>query len=417
MNDNRITFGIVGTGGIFYGWGDGSGHLPACPWVVEEGRLSALCDVNENNLNRAAAAVGKLYRDQAGAYRASGRGDIAELLEDDSRNLKLYTSLDDMLKSGKPDFIDIITPCEHHAGAVRKAAAAGCSILCEKPLARTWPEAEELVECVDRSGIIFLYGENLIYADPYHDVRKLILKGEIGELDTIRIPFSISEPGNYGYARGGVGALLDNGIHAITLAWFLVGFDYVPEKVRTLRPDGISTRIGQRLVDGALRDLQVEDYANFAIGFVHPETGRWVNAYLEASWSFDDAGVFKASGNKGEIRVKDGKITVEDQFGNCHERSIFHPAFLNSEPPPGYGGHPQQLRNMIRLVRTKGAPLCDIRKASESLAVAQSAYLSEARGKKAVALDEFKEYARQFKKPDDLLAELLKTGAKRRNDT
>ena len=189
--------------------------------------------------------------------------------------------------------------------------------------------------------------------------------------------FSISEPGNYGYARG-IGALLDNGITPVPGVF--PPADAFP-KGRALRPDGVSTRIGQRLVDGALRDLQVEDYANFAIGFVHPETGHWVNAYLEASWSFDDAGVFKAGGNKGEIRVKDGKITVEDQFGNCHERSIFHPAFLNSEPPPGYGGHPHWLRNMIRLVRTKGAPLCDIRKASESLAVAQSAYLSEARKK------------------------------------
>lgn len=410
---SRIQYAILGAGGIFFGWGEGSGHLPGCPWVVEEGRLTAICDINAENLNRAAAATRKLYLDKAVEYRAVGREDIAQLLENDCNSLKLYSSIEEMLQNENLDFTVVITPCEHHAEAIRKLLDAGCHILCEKPLVRTWPEAVALADSVSKSGRIFLYGENLIYADPFRDVRKLIVKGEIGELDTVRIPFSISEPGNYSYTKGKVGALLDNGIHAITLAWYLLGFEYVPKKVKALFPEGICTRIGTRLIDGENLELPVEDYSNFAVLFEHPESGHWVSAILEASWSYADAGVFKVTGNKGEISVRDDKIMVEDAYGNTHQRNFSHAVFLNSEQPPGYGGHPQQLLNMIRLVRKKGVPMCDIHIAAESLAIAQSAYLSEARGKKAVILEEFKQYAGKFSHAGELLQELLSTGVKR----
>jgi len=415
MNDTRVKFGIVGTGGIFYGWGDGSGHLPGCPWIVEEARLSAICDLSESSLRKAAAAVKKLYSEKAEYHRAEGRDWIAEQLISDAENIKLYTNIEEMLKSEKLDFLDIITPCEHHAAAVKKAVDAGCHVLCEKPLVRTWPEAEELAEYVKNSGKILLYGENLIYADPFHDVRKLIQKNEVGELEAMRIAFSISEPGNYSYTKGGVGALLDNGIHAITLAWFLAGFDYVPQKVKSLSPDGISIRISERMIDGAIKKLNVEDYANFVIEFENPQTGQWVNAYIEASWSFNDTNSFRVTGSRGEINIKDGKLTVEDQFGNSHVREAFHAGFFNVDPPSGYGGHVQQLKAMARLVREKATPLCDAKIGAESLAIAQAVYLSEAKGRTAVTISEFKDYAKKFEKePEKLLRNLLETGIKKK---
>ena len=92
----------------------------------------------------------------------------------------------------------------------------------------------------------------------------------------------------------------------------------------------------------------------------------------------------------------------------------FHPGFLNSETPPGYGGHPQQLLNIDPPGAEKRVTRCAIsRKPPNSLAIAQCAYLSEARGKKAVTLAEFKKYAGTFSNADDLLHELLASGVKR----
>jgi len=82
--------------------------------------------------------------------------------------------------------------------------------------------------------------------------------------------------------------------------------------------------------------------------------------------------------------------------------------------PPGYGGHPQQLKAMVRIVKENVAPLCDVKIGAESIAIAQAVYLSEARGRKAITLSEFKEYAKKFEKnPEELRRKLLEAGGER----
>jgi predicted dehydrogenase len=411
----RLKIVTVGTGNIFYGWGSGTGHLPSYPWIVDEAQLSAICDVNTTSLNRAALAVKKYYTEKAASYKEQGFAELADLLLADCDGLKTYTSLEEMLKTEKPDIVDIITPCEYHAQSIRQSLAAGSHVICEKPLARTWLESEQIADDVKKFGKVFFYGENFIYADPWHDIAKLIRKGEIGEVQAIWIPQCISEPGSINYMKGGIGALLDMGSHAITLAWFLLGFDCTPTRVRAIAPDGVSTRIDRRFINGELVPVDVEDYANYAVEFEDSNTGRWINAYIETSWSYDDIGPFRILGSRGEIRLEDGKIVVIDPFGTKHVREISHcDGWLNSPPVPGYEGQPQQLKAMVRAIRNGGKPACDVKIGSETIAIAQAVYLSESKGRKAVSLEEFKQYARSFAgNPDALQKELLKNGIKR----
>ena len=65
---DRVTMAVVGTGGIFHGWGGGSGHLPALP-QVREGQLIALCDSNPANLERALTATRETYEAKAAEAR------------------------------------------------------------------------------------------------------------------------------------------------------------------------------------------------------------------------------------------------------------------------------------------------------------------------------------------------------------
>lgn len=413
--NKRLKVGVVGSGGIFEGWGDGSGHLPAYPWLIDEAQLVSICDLNEGNLKKAAAAVRKLFSAKAGIAKEKGAAETSDLLIADSEKLKLYTNLDEMLNKEHLDIIDIITPCGHHPEAIKKSLNANCHIMCEKPVARTWLEAEEIVKEVEKAKKVFQYNENLIFSDPYYDIRKLIRKGEIGELEAIWFPFAIGEPGNYSYTREGIGSLLDMGIHGITLCWFLFGFDYAPKRVKSLSPEGVSLRMKDRLINGAFKELTVEDDAHFAIEFENPVTGHWVNAYIEASWSDRDMQNFKIVGSKGEITIEGvDTIKVTDVFENSHIIKPFHPPFLNAVFPPGYSGFPQEIKAMVSAVKQGIKPLCDENIAAESLAIAQAVYLSEARGRKAVSLDEFKEYAKDFKEnPEGLLQELLEKGIKR----
>ena len=65
----------------------------------------------------------------------------------------LYTSLDDLLRGGPPDFAIVAVPTEEHVGCVERLAGEGVHLLVEKPLAATADEAREVIALVERAGI------------------------------------------------------------------------------------------------------------------------------------------------------------------------------------------------------------------------------------------------------------------------
>ncbi|HEV2812595.1 MAG TPA: Gfo/Idh/MocA family oxidoreductase [Solirubrobacteraceae bacterium] len=66
---------------------------------------------------------------------------------------RLYTSLDDLLRGGAPDFAIVAVPTEEHVAAVERLAAEGVHVLVEKPLAASGDEAREVIAVVERAGI------------------------------------------------------------------------------------------------------------------------------------------------------------------------------------------------------------------------------------------------------------------------
>ncbi|HIE08335.1 MAG TPA: Gfo/Idh/MocA family oxidoreductase [Armatimonadetes bacterium] len=394
----RLKIGVVGTGNIFEGWGGGSGHLPGLAWVVDEAQVVALCDVSEPALRRAEKALKKYFAEKAKECEERGFEEVAELLRSDAESVRLYTSLDEMLDRESLDILDVLTPAEHHKEAVLKALEAGCHVMCEKPLTRTWPEAREIEEAVEGSGKLLQYNEHLVFADPYVQMRRLVQEGAIGEPLCLFLSFCTGfGPGSYGYVKGRVGALLDMGSHAVVLAWFLLGFDLKPVRVWSLPPVGVSTKVRQVLVEGVPKEMPVDDDAHFAVEFEHPGTGRHAIAYIEVSWATKDFHGTRVIGTQGEMRPKGAEaIEVIDVHGSAREARIGHSGWLRFLPPPGYSGHPQEIKAMVRCVKEGTKPLCDHKIAAESIALLNACQLSEAKGRVAVSLEEFKGFAKEL---------------------
>lgn len=79
------------------------------------------------------------------------------------------------------DHIDICTPNVTHREIVLAAAAAGKSILCEKPLAMTAGEAREMVEAVEKAGVPNLVCFNYRRVPAISLAKQLIEEGRIGQ--------------------------------------------------------------------------------------------------------------------------------------------------------------------------------------------------------------------------------------------
>ncbi len=69
-----------------------------------------------------------------------------------SQGLTAFTSVDDLLATGRPDVVVIATPPSSHAELCRQTLLAGCHVFCEKPLANSLAEADEILSDARRAG-------------------------------------------------------------------------------------------------------------------------------------------------------------------------------------------------------------------------------------------------------------------------
>ncbi|MCZ6680641.1 MAG: Gfo/Idh/MocA family oxidoreductase [Candidatus Poribacteria bacterium] len=97
-----------------------------------------------------------------------------------------YTDYHKMFEREKLDLVVISTQAPHHHAPTLAAAVHGCHVFCEKPMAVTLQEADEMIAACDQAGVRLAINHQK-RASAYNDYAKqLIAQGEIGELILIR---------------------------------------------------------------------------------------------------------------------------------------------------------------------------------------------------------------------------------------
>ncbi len=91
-------------------------------------------------------------------------------------------SVDDLLKLPELDALHICTPNATHYPIAKAAIAAGKNILCEKPVAVSTAEAEELTQLAAKAGVRNCVCHNLRYYPMVQQMRRMREAGELGEI-------------------------------------------------------------------------------------------------------------------------------------------------------------------------------------------------------------------------------------------
>ena len=135
-----------------------------------------------------------------------------------------YGSYEEMLASDDIDAVYIPLPNDLHAEWTMKAATAGKHILCEKPLAMSSDQAEEMVAFCEAAGVklaeAFMYRLHHTWVDAVRRVDD----GEIGDLQAVQSWFSYynDDPTNIrNRLENGGGAIMDIGCYNINLSRML----------------------------------------------------------------------------------------------------------------------------------------------------------------------------------------------------
>lgn len=96
--------------------------------------------------------------------------------------LHWYQDIDEMLSRADIDIVDIVTGPETHLEIVTKAAKAGKHIMCQKPFAASFDEAQEMVRIAESSGVRLMVTENWRWLQPNQIIKGVLDQGVLGKL-------------------------------------------------------------------------------------------------------------------------------------------------------------------------------------------------------------------------------------------
>lgn len=145
-----------------------------------------------------------------------------------------YADFRAMFSQEDLDIVAVLTPPAVHRVVVEEAAAKGFHILCEKPLAPSWEDAQAIAQAVDDAGVSFHFGASYRHLPAMQAARQLILSEKLGE---IRLAYEVAVGGHGAqhakplpashYPEGGFGGtpmgLVDHGVHMIDAFPWMTG--------------------------------------------------------------------------------------------------------------------------------------------------------------------------------------------------
>ncbi len=221
-NARKIRWGVLGVAGIAI-----KKVIPA----MQKGERTEITAIASRDLERARGAAKALAISNA------------------------YGSYEELLGDAKIDAIYNPLPNHLHVPWSIKAAQAGKHVLCEKPIALTAKEAEDLIAVRDSTGVKI--GEAfMVRTHPqWLRAREIVRKGDLGELRVITSTFSYfnADPNNIrNVPEYGGGGVMDIGCYPITMSRFL--FEREPFRVVGLidrDPNMGTDRLSSALLDFA----------------------------------------------------------------------------------------------------------------------------------------------------------------------
>lgn len=97
-------------------------------------------------------------------------------------DVEIYANLEDMLKDPEIDVIDVCLPTYLHKEAVIKSAEAKKNILCEKPIALTLKDADQMLASVKKNKVKFMVAHVIRFWPEYVVLTEYITERSLGKL-------------------------------------------------------------------------------------------------------------------------------------------------------------------------------------------------------------------------------------------
>ncbi len=260
----KLKIGIIGCGGIANGK-----HMPALK-KLDNVEMVAFCDIIKERAEKAAKEFG-------------------------TEGAKVYTDYKELLKDNSIDVIHVCTPNREHSFITVDSLEAGKHVMCEKPMAKTYAEAKEMLDAAKRTGKKLSIGYQNRQNPEAQYIKKCCDAGELGEIyfakaHAIRRRAVPTWGVFLNEEEQGGGPLIDIGTHALDLTLWMMN-NYKPKMVvgSSYRKLADQTETANAFGDWDPKEYTVEDSA---FGFIKMENGATI--FLESSWALNTLDVKEA---------------------------------------------------------------------------------------------------------------------------
>jgi predicted dehydrogenase len=193
-----------------------------------------------------------------------------------------------LLRETQVDLVSVCTSNDMHHPVVMEAIAQGVDVFCEKPLALTYAQAQEMYAAAQERGV--KTGVNFSHrrTPAAQLAREIIASGALGQIHHVSAiyaagwPQYAQRPGSWRNQRekAGFGGLGDMGSHMLDMVLWWLGAEVegVASNLRTFVPERLHAATGQPMqVTTEDEGMVLLDYANGALGYLcgsYTFTGR-----------------------------------------------------------------------------------------------------------------------------------------------
>ena len=234
-----------------------------------------------------------------------------------------YENFDEIADNKSIDVVYVVLPNSMHHEFVIRAAKAGKHVFCEKPMALSVKECEEMIDACKKAGVRLFIGYRL-HTDPYHKAAmKFRTDGNSGILYIqSEFGFKIGDPTQWRLKKtlAGGGAMMDLGIYAIQAARYSIGEEPLSVTAQEYKTDYKKfaevdeTITWQMQFPGGHLSNSYTSYSTPANNLYISTENRWFN--LMPAYNY---GGIKGATNEGELnfpRINQQAVQM-DTFSNC----------------------------------------------------------------------------------------------------
>jgi len=285
----ELRVGIIGCGGIANGK-----HLPAIA-TVKEVSMVAFCDIVPERMEKAGEKYG-------------------------AKGYKLYADYKELLKDESIDVVHVLTPNKDHSYITVDALNAGKHVMCEKPMAISYAEAQKMIDAKNKTGKKLTIGYQTRYQADSQYLKGACDRGDLGEIYYAKAHAvrrrAVPTWGVFlDEEKQGGGPLIDIGTHALDLTLWMMN-NYKPKSVmgNIYKKFADKGNCGNAWGTWTAEEFTVEDSA---FGFITMENGATIT--LEASWALNTLDVIEAKttlcGTKAGADMREGLRFNFDDMG------------------------------------------------------------------------------------------------------